>query len=273
MKNIKILAIALSAGIALGAISGCKKRIQATVSSVINTEATTSKATTIAESSENQESSKEAESSSAGNESVKMDEAIQEKANTFVSHFVMQYITRFDRSQASVEEYLDFAHIYLKINSDKSIKNEKKGELNFETFTFTKAREVVGKFFGTALDEVKCKTLTAPPSTYGDQPAGPFYASGKIYYESAAGEGYNNIAVVDSMKNNGDGTFTLYFTEYTIDYQTYEGLDDNAIKKYFKLTPQEAKADKSLERGAKGTAVVDVGQSGDYIMINYRISK
>lgn len=264
MKYTKILALVLSAGLMLGTVSGCRKRIKPQVTSIIKTEATTSKETSAAE------SSKENESSVSGDQNIKNDSKLQEKANTFVSHFVMQFFQNYDRETATVEQHLDFAYIYLKINSYKSLKNETKGELSFETFTFTEAREIVGKYFGTGLDEVKCKTLPAPPSSYGDQPAGPFYADGRIWYEGGAGESYSSIAIVDSIKNNEDGTLTLNFTKYTIDQQVYEDLDDKGIKEYFKLTPEKAKADKTLERGSKGAAIVGVSESGDYYLIFFK---
>ena len=267
MKYTKICAIVLSAGMMLGTVSGCRKRIKPQVTSVIKTEATTSKETS------DTEAPQESGSSAAGDQKVKVDPALQEKANTFVTTFVMQYFQNYDRETATVEQYLDFAHIYIKINDYKSLKNETKGELSYETFTFAEAQKVVGKFLGVGLDEVKCKTLSAPPSSYGDQPAGPYYADGRIWYEGAAGEGYNSIAIVDSIKNNEDGTLTLNFTKYTIDYQVYEELDDKGVKEYYKLTPEKAKADKTLEKGSKGTAVVGVGQSGDYIMISYKAAR
>ena len=267
MKYTKILALVLSAGLMLGTVSGCRKRIKPQATSVIKTEMTTSKESSEAMSSE------ENESSFSGDQKVKIDSELQEKANTFVTNFVMQFFQDYDRETATIEQLLDFVHIYLKINSYKSLKNETKGELSFETFSFAEAREIVVKYFGTGLDEVKCKTLPAPPSSYGDQPAGPFYADGRIWYEGGAGESYSSIAIVDSIKNNEDGTLTLNFTKYTIDQQVYEELDDNGIKKYYKLTPDKAKADKTLEKGSNGTAVVGVSQSGDYFLMSYKTLK
>ena len=70
-------------------------------------------------------------------------------------------------------------------------------------------------------------------------------------------------------KNNGDGTITLNFTVYSIDLDTYSGLDSNGLKAYYKLTPDKAKQDKSLTKVKTGRATVDVGQSGSYYLISY----
>lgn len=263
MKYTKMLALVLFAGLMLGMVSGCRKRIRPQATSVIKTEMTTAA----------KESSQETDSANTADKDIKIDPALQEKANSFVTNFVMQFFQDYDRETATVEQQLDFVHIYLKINSYKSIKNETKGELSFETFTFAKASEVVSKFFGTALKEEDCKTLSAPPSSYGDQPAGPFYADGRIWYEGGAGESYSSIAIVDSIKSNEDGTLTFNFKKYTIDQQVYEELDDNGIKKYYKLSPDKAKADKTLEKGSNGTAVVGVSQSGDYFLMSYKTRK
>ena len=61
---------------------------------------------------------------------------------------------------------------------------------------------------------------------------------------------------------------TLRFTIYEIDLRTFADIDDDGLRAYYTLTPDEAKADDTLTAYATGTAVVDVGQSGEYYLIS-----
>ena len=265
MKNIKICALALSAGFMLCSTAGCFKKDVPPVSSSLAVTTKASSETTAAP-------SESGESSAAGSESslgsIELDAERQEYANGFITTFARQYISRFNASNAGIEQYADFAHIYFIINGYRQISTQKKGDLSFEVFSFAEANGIVAKYFGVLLKEEDCKKLPAPPSTYGDQPAGPFYEDGKFWYEAAGGETYNILAVVDSCKNNGDGTQTLYFTVYMVDSEDYS--KDEVFKKYLKLTSSEAKKDKTLKKSATGTATVDIAESGDYLMKYYR---
>ena len=263
MKNVKICALALSAGFMLCSTAGCFKKNVPPVSSSLAVTATSSSETTAAPSESEKASEPEG---SLG--SIELDAQRQEYANGFITTFARQYISKFDAANAGIEQYADFAHIYFVINGYKQISNQKKGDLSFEVFSFADANGIVAKYFGVLLKEEDCKKLPAPPSTYGDQPAGPFFEDGKFWYEAAGGETYNILAVVDSCKNNGDGTQTLYFTVYMVDSEEYS--NDEGFKKYLKLTPSEAKNDKTLKKSATGIATVDIAESGDYLMKYYR---
>ena len=120
-----------------------------------------------------------------------------------------------------------------------------------------------------ALSEDELKKLPAPAA--GEQ--GPFYENGKIWYPTADGENYNLIAVVDSATSNSDGTFTFYFTVYSIDWDTYSNFKEGDIKKYYKLTSAKAASDKTLTKATSGTAKVGVGQSGNYFLLVYNTVK
>ena len=278
MKNIKICALLLSAGFILCSVAGCvagkKTNGTAESTSIATTAEASSEASseTTATPSESEnatasESEKASEPAASG-EKIMLTAERQEYANGFVTAFARQYINYFDAAEAGVEQYADFAHIYFVINGYKQISNKTKGDLGFEVFSLEDAQKIVSKYFGVLLKEEDCKKLPAPPSTHGDQPAGPFFEDGKFWYEAAGGEGYNILAVVDSCKNNGDGTHTLQFTVYMVDSEDYS--KDEGFKKYLKLTSSEAKKDKTLKKTATGMAKVDVGESGDYIMKYYR---
>ena len=173
-----------------------------------------------------------------------------------------------NRDTITTEELMDFVHIHLKINAYDNISYIKKGDVSYETFTWEKAQTVVGRYFGIFIDK-GYDDLSAPSGKYGDQAAGPYYEDGKIWYESADGEIRSNIAIVDKVVNNTDGTLTLKFTIYEIDYETFGNLDADGIRAYYKLSPSEAKGNSTLSVVTTGTAIVDVGQSGSYLLKTY----
>ena len=50
----------------------------------------------------------------------------------------------------------------------------------------------------------------------------------------------------------------------------YNEVSGDEIKKYYKLTPDQAAADSTLEKVGTGTAYVGVGQSGSYYLLDYK---
>ena len=284
MKKIKICALALGTCIALGALAGCGSTEGTTASSAASettaassseaasSEASDSEATADTSASEEAQpdpETSEDETVSGGAEIIELDADGQKYANTFVSNFAEVTLYPLVSQDMTTEELLDFVHIHLKINANDNISYETKGDVTYETFTWEKAQSVVGKYFNVYM-EYGYEDLLAPPGTYGDQAAGPYYEDGKIWYEAADGEMHTSIAIVDSVENpTGDGTLTLKFTIYEIDYETFSNLDMDGIRAYYKLTPAEAAADSTLSVVTTGTAIVDVGQSGDYYLRSY----
>lgn len=294
MERVKICALALSACLAAGSVAGCKKTEETTEpsgsvletvtsessveseSSVSTSETASSESSSEATSEDTSASSSESKSTSGDTQATGGDSSIitldaekQEYANTFITNFVEQYFWDFDGPSASIDRYMDFVHIHLKINSPDSVTDVKNGDITFETFSVEKAQTVIGKYFGVALKDEDCKNLSAPPTSYGEFAAGPYYSGGKIWYQAGSGESYNQIGIVDAITNNGDGTLTLKFTIYAIDLDTYSTLDSNGLKAYYKLTPAKASMDKTLSKVSYGTAVVDVSQSGTYLLKSY----
>ena len=56
------------------------------------------------------------------------------------------------------------------------------------------------------------------------------------------------------------------------DLDTFSSLDSNGLKAYYKLSPGKASMDKTLKKVSYGSAVVDVGQSGSYLLKSYDIA-
>lgn len=279
MKILKMVTLALSTCMILGSFAACSTigGPEETTAGVTQTSAIKPTEQEItAESSTEASVSGETSEETGGDtgfivEDIDLDGDMQTKANTFITNFAELYFYDYDRESSSFDRIIDFAHIHLKINSRDSITYEQKGDLTFETFSLEKAQSTAGRYFGTMLKEEDYTNLPAPPSTYGDQPAGPYYEDGRFWYEAADGEGYNLIGIVDSAQNNGDGTLILNFTIYSIEFGTFSSLDDNGVKAYYRLTPEQARADATLEQVNTGTATVGISQSGDFYLITYKV--
>ena len=278
IKNrlVKLITISAGACLLLGSLAGCKPAEEPEEAAAASEAQEESEAETEAPqasvATSESETSEAAESSDdfvIEPEYLELDSEEQTYANKYITNFVEQYFFDFDRDSASTEQLLDFVHIHLKINAYDQISYETKGDITFETFTVDKSIKVISKYFAVYFTEEDCKALPSPPTDYGDQPAGPFYEDGKIWYEAADGESYNLIGIVDSVLNNTDGTLTIEFTIYSIDYEVYSGLDMDGVAAYYSMTPAQAAADSTLTQVKTGTAVVTIAQSGDYSLISY----
>ena len=278
IKNrlVKLITISAGACLLLGSLAGCKPAEEPEATAAASeaqeeseTETEAPQASVATSESETSEAAESSDDFVIEPEYIELDSDEQKYANTYITNFVEQYFFDFDSDSATAEQLLDFVHIHLKINAYDQISYETKGDITFETFTVSEATKVISKYFALYFTEDDCKALPAPPETYGDQPAGPFYEDGKIWYEAADGESYNLIGIVDSVLNNTDGTLTLEFTIYSIDYEVYNELDMDGIAAYYSMTPEQAAADSTLTRVKTGTAVVTNAQSGDYLLISY----
>ena len=275
MKRTKICVLALGAVMALCSFTGCGKETKTSESSSDTTPSETLEHIEVTGGSgdpaqpeavvvpDEYMAKSEQAIDEVVTETFMLNDEAQEYCNTYVSNFAETYFSDYDKGYSSTDQLLDVAYIHIKINSPDSMSTVKKGDLTYEVFTSEKAVNVVNKYFSIYFTEDECKTLAAPPSTYGDMAAGPYYEDGKIWYQSASGENYSRIAIVDTVDNNMDGTLTLKFTIYSVD-------TNSGLKAYYKMTPEKARSDNTLTKVTSGAAVVDVGQSGQYYLISYK---
>ena len=278
MKRIKLFTALISAGLMLGALAGCTDT-KATESSSASTETTHEviKFTddlmpgdpAVVSVSDGPAVEPSAIDNPFEGEPIVYNSEEQQKANVFISNFAEAFFADYDSENMNIAQLLNFAHIHYTINSNKTIKYEDKGGITYETFTFADALKTIGKYFGTGITEEDLKKLPAPSA----DEQGPCYADGKIWFHSAAGESYNRIGIVDSARSNTNGTITLNFTIYTIDWEVYSNMSAEGIKSYYQLTPERAASDKTLTKTATGTATVSVGQSGNYFLLRYKTVK
>ena len=293
MKRFKISALLLSTCLALGALAGCSQssaspaKSDGTVANInenFKTNVSEGVASEISEVMKDDgdvddtaytegadsdvagaadTAATENDSAPADDDNIDPDVARQIYANTFVSAFAEQNISEMDIYTLSNEDLTDFVRLNLKFHSTDLICYEPKGEMLFETFELSTAHDVIRDYFGVFITDVFTDKFAAPPEDHGDQPAGPFFEDGKIWYEAYDVEFSNRFAVVDSFTVNEDGTQTLGFT-------VYEAGPDADINACYRLTPEEAAADETLNIVTKGSAVVSVGQSGAYYLYSYK---
>lgn len=279
MKRFKLSTIVLSACLALGALAGCSQGSVPAAGTMPDratpheSEGVASEISAVIYDAENPEDAAEApadEDSFSGNytdsvdgEYVDPDIDRQIYANAFVSAFAEQNISEMDTENLTVEEYLDFVRIYLKTHATDLISYEPKGEMLFETFTPASAHEVIKVFFGFFTSDVFGSGLEAPSEAHGDQPAGPFYEDGRFWYEACDTEDSNRFAIVDSYSANEDGTMTLGFT-------VYEAGPNDSLYECYRLSPEEAAADSTINIVTNGSATVRINQSGEYSLIYYK---
>ena len=123
---------------------------------------------------------------------------------------------------------------------------------------------------------LKTKKIDGEPLEVGYQPEGIACYNGKLYVANSGGISsqlppnytYDNTVYTATVKpvDNGDGTMTLSFTIYEIDLDTFQKLDSNGLKEYYKLTPDKAAANKTINPVKTGTAKVGVGQTSYYLL-------
>lgn len=279
MKRFKLSTIVLSTCLALSALAGCSQGSAPAAGTMPDratpheSEGVASEISAIiyeAEDPEDDAGAPADEDSFSGNytdsvdgEYVDPDADRQIYANAFVSAFAEQNISEMDTENLTVEEYLDFVRIYLKNQATDLISYEPKGEMLFETFTLASAHEVIKVFFGFFISDVFGSGLAAPSEAHGDQPAGPFYEDGRFWYEACDTEDSNRFAIVDSYTVNEDGTVTLGFT-------VYEAGPNDSLYECYRLSPEEAAADSTINIVTNGSATVRINQSGEYSLIYYK---
>ena len=290
MKRIKTIALALTACIVLPTVSACslKKAPESTPADQADHVITISPEQTTAASGSPEETAE----STAKEVSEKTEDTAgritfsgetQKYANTFLTNFAEQYFYTkfvfnggenpgvFDVKNADVKDVMTFVCLHVYHNDRGAYKNTKKGNCNYLTISFEKAAEVCGRYFNYTLKKEACKKLGTPSGDKGNQGFGPYYADDKIWTVLKDGDlnPFRDIAVVDYAKANDDGTMTLYFTIYSIDYEVFNKLKGDDIKKYYALTPSEAKKDEKLIGGVTGIANVSITQSGKYRLNTY----
>ena len=284
MKRIKIIALTLTACILLASVSACSQKVtESDPAATLSSGDTSETAGSTAETSESTSGSEVTEKAEDMSGKFTFSGEAQKYANTFLTNFTEQYFYTkfvfgcgeepgvFDVKNAEINDVMTFVCLHVYHNDRWAFKSTKKGNCNYLTISFEKAAEVCGRYLNYNLKKGSCKKLPAPSGDKSNQGFGPYYGDGKIWtvLKDSDLNAFRDIAVVDYAKNNDDGTMTLYFTIYAIDYEVFNKLRGNDIKKYYALTPAQAKKDKMLIRSLTGVANVSITQSGKYLLNTY----
>ena len=274
----KITAWCLCAGLAMSSFAGCGKDNAtaetsesgqiASVTTALETVAETAAETSLSETSVATEASEMIQTQETY-EVIDLESDVQQYVNTFITNFVEQNFYDYDRETADIERMIDFVHLHLKINAQDLISYAVKGDLDYEVFSIDDVQRVASEYLGVLITEEDYAALPVPPDTFGDQPSGPYFEDGKIWYEASDGESYNRIGIVNSFLNPGDGTLIMEFDVYEIDIDTYLSLNTDEIRAYYALTSEQAENDPTLTNVRTGTARVGATQSGGYYLITY----
>ena len=279
----KITAWCLCAGLAVSGFAGCGKDSAieetseseqiASATTSLETSEVTAIETSLSEATLATDVATEAsEMTQETYEIIDLESDVQQYVNTFITNFVEQNFYDYDRETADIERIIDFVHLHLKINAHNLISYAVKGDLDYEVFSIDDVQRVASQYLGVLITEEDYAALPVPPETFGDQPAGPYFEDGKIWYEAADGESYNRIGIVNSFLNPGDGTLIMEFAVYEIDIDTYFSLNTDEIREYYALTYEQAENDPTLTKVRTGTARVGATQSGGYYLITYTTS-
>ena len=126
----------------------------------------------------------------------------------------------FDAGNADIHDVMTFVCLHVYHNDRNVFSSETKGDCDYLTISFDKAAEVSGRYMNYTLKKEDCEKLSAPSGISRNQGFGPYYEDSKIWIVLSGSdlEAFREIAVVDYAKNNDDGTMTLYFTIYSINY-------------------------------------------------------
>ena len=197
---------------------------------------------------------------------VTLDKDLQYRINIFLSNFSEQSFLNMKLSTAPDDQLMKFVWIYCKINHGGAISYDG----SFETIPLGTMNEYLNRFFG----------LTRSPANGAsymlDQWNSFSYHDGKFWFPAASGESYNKFTVVDSMKSNGDGTYTVDFQVYELGLEEYwntPGIDNS----YYWLNSEQVSAkvwDYKCMPVQGGTAVVrDFTYNGraTFQLISYEI--
>ncbi len=285
MKRIELIALSVVSGILLSSVSACspKNVAERTQEPTLDPVVISGTGSLPAGTSEIPAGSVVTAQTEDISDRVYFSGETQRYANTFITNFAEQYFYTkfvfscgedpgvFDAGNADIYDVMTFVCLHVYHNDRNAFANERKGDCDYLTISFDKAAEVSGRYMNYMLKKEDCEKLSAPSGVKSNQGFGPYYEDSKIWIVLSDSdlEPFRDIAVVDYAKNNDDGTMTLYFTIYSIDYDTFKDLSFDDIRKYYDLTPSEAQTEKTVLRQLTGVANVSVTQSGKYRLNTY----
>ena len=156
--------------------------------------------------------------------------------NVFLSNFSEQ---NFGDYPGTDYDLIDFGYMYAKINN-REVLGSSGGYYYVEKGNMD---SILTRFFG--------KTVSLPdPSTLTKYGQTIEYRGGVYYFPAADGESVAYCTAATSMEDNGNGTYTVYFSIYA-----HENPHDS-MSPYYSMTADEMAARSELNYQGAGQAVV-----------------
>ena len=200
----------------------------------------------------------------------------QYNLNIFLSNFVevgfnawnessgTKNYSTFYSSNGSKSRMLMFVFSHCDINEQSMIQHAQIGDKFCISLTLSQVNSIMNRFFG--------RTVTADDARNN----GFIVQNNRLYKEWGWGDQARDIAVVEGMTKNADGTITVPFKTYWVEYGIYgEGHGHITNKAVYKLTSAQAAADtRNLSFGRCGVAVLrpyNYNGKSTYQLVSYRL--
>ena len=182
----------------------------------------------------------------------------QYAANLFLSNYSEQgrfesYAHRFDANDWHLDDLVNFAYLYCKINKRDYLSTAQNENGYFYTLSLENANTVWMRHFGLMLDDAAASAFPQNPSADPRYPS--YYSNGVFYFPAADGERFNDFTVVRQMEKLEDGSYRMLFDIYQPDLRDYWSAGD-AGDTFYRLTPDAAARDSRIVYEASGVAVV-----------------
>ena len=183
------------------------------------------------------------------------------RINIFLSNFSEQGFGTLDHNDAF--SLVKFAYLHNQINNPDN--------LNYSSGSYVMSTEVTDstllRFFGHTVEH---DTLSKTYS--GGYTETINYGVYGYYFPAASGEFNGYLSIADSMYDNGDGTYNVYFSVYEVNWEEYNNYGISS--EYYYLTNYEAAANWALEYCYSGSAQVrdyDGGSYRSYQLLSYDV--
>ncbi len=182
----------------------------------------------------------------------------QYAANLFLSNFSEQgrfesYAHRFDANDWHLDDLVNFAYLYCKINKRDYLSTAQNESGYFYSLSLENANTVWARHFGLTLDKAIAASFPQKPSADPRYPS--YYSDGVFYFPAADGERFNDFTVVRQMEKLEDGSYRMLFDIYKPDLHDYWSASE-ASDTFYRLTPDVAVLDSRITYEASGVAIV-----------------
>lgn len=168
----------------------------------------------------------------------------QEAINRFLSNFCEQYFGDFYDSNYNDAQLIDFTWTWTQLNRPEDMTYSE----GYQCLPATNVADIISRYFGLNVTHQSTDWITYSNKQYSAGASNPPTET--------------EIAIVDSVNNNGDDTYTVDFTRYSCN-----GSPENIFYSYDSYT---AKNSQSLQHSGTGRAVIKPNGKSGFTLIEYK---